>query len=221
MNSGPPRSLLQAEGGMATMKLEEAQRRAEAFLTGQMVAALRTVDYALPPFGAAPSKTGLAEAARAEVRLRHVRGASDCTYLVGAFGDELMLQIQLNVHRFVVVLRVPAVDALDAAGLQPRLERWRIGAEHAGWRIGWRDAVSPDDPAQRYVETYCYAFAEPGFLEDDLQQLYWRTDIVQMVRYFMLEMQRYGVALSPRAAGFAVSELSARTPPSRTRGGRG
>jgi hypothetical protein len=112
------------------------------------------------------------------------------------------MQVQLNVHRFVVVFRVPAIDALDAAGLQPRLERWRIGAEHAGWRIGWRDAVAPDDPKQRYVETYCYAFAEPGFLEDDLQQLYWRTDIVQMTRYFMLEMQRYGVTLSPKAAGF-------------------
>jgi hypothetical protein len=189
---------------MATMKLEEAQRRVEAFLTGQMVAALRTVDYALPPFDAGPSKTSIAEAARAEVRLRHVRGASDSTYLVGAFGDELMIQIQLNVHRFVVVFRVPAIDALDAAGLQPRLERWRIGAEHAGWRIGWRDAVGPDDPAQRYVETYCYALAEPGFLDDDLQQLYWRTDIVQMVRYFMLEMQRFGVKLSPRAAGFTL-----------------
>ena len=103
---------------------------------------------------------------------------SDCTYLVGAFGDELMMQRPLNVHRFVVVFRVPAIDALDAAGLLPRLDRWRIERQHAGWRIGWRDAVAQDNPAQRYVETYCYAFAEPGFLDDDMQQLYWRTDIV-------------------------------------------
>jgi hypothetical protein len=44
------------------------------------------------------------------------------------------MQLQLNVHRLVVVYRVPALDALDAATLAVRLDRWRIGAEHAGWR---------------------------------------------------------------------------------------
>jgi len=107
------------------------------------------------------------------------------------------VQIQLDVYRFIVVYRVPARDTLDAASLQPRLERWRIGAEHAGWTIGWRDALTPDDRAERRVEIYCYAFARPDFLADELQQLYWRTDIAQMTRYFMLEMVRFGVTLSP------------------------
>ena len=107
------------------------------------------------------------------------------------------LQIQLNVYRFVVVYRVPARDTLDAASLQPRLERWRIGAEHAGWSISWRDAITPDDRGERHVEIYCYAFARPDFLADELQQLYWRTDSVQMTRYFMPEMVRFGVTLSP------------------------
>jgi hypothetical protein len=133
-----------------------------------------------------------------------VRGASDCTYLVEAFGDELMMQLQLNVHRLVVVYRVPALDALDAASLQPRLERWQIGAQHAGWTIGWRDAQAPRAPKERFVETYCYAFGAPDFLENELQQLYWRTDIVQMTRYFMLETRRGGVTLSPRKAGYAL-----------------
>jgi hypothetical protein len=186
------------------MTIDEAKRRVEEFLTGQMLEILRAVEYELPRFDAEPQPIELAAAARARVELRHVRGASDCTYLVEAFGDELMMQLQLNVHRLVVVYRVPALDALDAASLQPRLERWQIGAQHAGWTVGWRDAQAPRAPHDRYVETYCYAFAAPDFLENELQQLYWRTDIVQMTRYFMLEMRRGGVTLSPRKAGYAI-----------------
>jgi len=186
------------------MTIDEAKRRVEEFLTGQMLETLRAVEYELPRFDEAPQPVELATAARARVELRHVRGASDCTYLVEAFGDELLMQLQLNVHRLVVVYRVPALDALDAASLQPRLERWQIGAQHAGWTIGWRDAQAPRAPRDRFVETYCYAFAAPDFLENELQQLYWRTDIVQMTRYFMLETRRGGVALSPRKAGYAI-----------------
>ena len=114
------------------------------------------------------------------------------------------MQLQLNVHRLVVVYRVPALDALDAATLAVRLERWRLGAEHAGWKFGWRDAPIAGDAVRRYVETYCYAFAGGDFLESEPQQLYWRTDIVQMTRYYMLEAARSGIRLSPRRAGFPV-----------------
>jgi len=193
--------------GMLT--IEEAQRRTEDFLTGQMLEALRTVEYALPSFDTEPLETSLCAAARGRVEIRHVRGASDATYLVAAFGDELLMQLQLNVHRFVVVYRVPALNALDANTLAVQLERWRLGAEHAGWKFGWRDAPIIErpgtaDPGRRYVETYCYAFAAPDFLENDAEQLYWRTDIVQMTRYYMLEAARCGVQLSPRRAGFPV-----------------
>jgi hypothetical protein len=123
---------------------------------------------------------------------------------VHAFDDELLMQLQLNVHRLVVVYRVPAVDALDAATLAVRLERWRLGAEHAGWKFGWRETAVAGDVAQHYVETYCYAFAGTDFLESEPQQLYWRTDIVEMTRHYMLEAARCGVRLSPRRAGFAI-----------------
>ena len=63
----------------------------------------------------------LAEVARARVEIRHVRGASDATYLINAFGEELLMQLQLNVHRLVGVYRVPALDALDASTLAVRL----------------------------------------------------------------------------------------------------
>jgi hypothetical protein len=187
--------------GRGDISVTEAQLRIEAFLTEQMRDALRAIDYRLAPFDAEPSSETLADCALGEVQLRHVIGASDCTYLVAAFGDALVVQVQLNVHRFVVVYRVPVREALDAASLQPRLERWRIGAEHAGWTIGWRDALGAGEPPQRLVEIYCYAFAKPDFLDDALHQLYWRTDIVQMTRYFMLEMQRFGVRLSPVRPG--------------------
>ena len=184
------------------LTIAEAQRRTEEFLTGQMLEALRAVEYELPSFDTEPHETSLCDAARARVEIRHVRGASDATYLVEAFGDELLMQLQLNVHRFVVVYRVPALNALDASTLAVQLERWRLGAEHAGWKFGWRDA--PIAGGHRYVETYCYAFAAPDFLENEPEQLYWRADIVQMTRYYMLEAARCGVQLSPRRAGFPV-----------------
>ena len=191
------------------LTLIEAQSRTEDFLTGQMLEALRAVEYELPSFDTEPVEITLADAARGRVEIRHVRGASDATYLVQAFDDELLLQLQLNVHRLVVVYRVPAIGALDAITLAVHLDRWRIGAEHAGWKFGWRDApitgrLGAGDTARRYVETYCYAFAAPDFLENEPEQLYWRTDIVQMTRYYMLEAARCGVRLSPRRAGFPV-----------------
>ena len=186
------------------LTIAEAQRRTEEFLTGQMLQALRAVEYRLPSFDAEPDPLDLTAAARATVEIRHVRGASDATYLVGAFGDELLMQLQLNVHRLVVVYRVPGLRALDASSLAVHLDRWRLGAEHAGWKFGWRDAPVADDGGRRYVETYCYAFAAPDFLENEPEQLYWRTDITQMTRYYILEAARCGVRLSPRRAGYPV-----------------
>jgi hypothetical protein len=147
--------------GMLT--ISEAQQRTELFLTGQMLEALRAVEYELPSFDTQLHDVDLAAVARAHVEIRHVRGASDATYLINAFGEELLMQLQLNVHRLVVVYRVPALDALDAGTLAVRLERWRIGAEHAGWKFGWRDSPIAGDPGRRFVETYCYAFAGTDF----------------------------------------------------------
>ena len=186
------------------LTIAEAQQQTELFLTGQMIEALQAVEYELPSFETETREVQLSDAARSRVQIRHVRGASDATYLIDSFGDELLMQLQLNIHRLVVVYRVPALDALDANTLAVRLERWRLGAEHAGWKFGWRDAPIPGDPGRRYVETYCYAFDGRDFLEDETQQLYWRTDIVQMTRYFMIEAAHSGIRLSPRHAGFPL-----------------
>ena len=184
--------------------MAEAQRRTEAFLTAQMLEALCAVEYELPSFDTEPVEVDLAAMRRGRVEIRHVRGAADATYLVEAYGDELLMQLQLNVHRLVVVYRVPGAGALDAGRLAVHLERWRIGAEHAGWKFGWRDAPIPGGDGRRWVETYCYAFAAEDFLENEPEQLYWRTDIVQMTRYYMLEAAHCGLNLSPRRAGFPV-----------------
>ena len=147
------------------LTISEAQRRTELFLTGQMPEALRAVEYELPSFDTELHDVDLAAVDRARVEIRHVRGASDATYLIDAFGEELLMQLQLNVHRLVVVYRVPALDALDASTLAVRLERWRIGAEHAGWKFGWRDAAIAGDPSRRFVETYSTLSPAPIFLK--------------------------------------------------------
>lgn len=183
------------------MTIEAARIRVERILTVDMVESLETVEYELPPFSSAPRVTTLAEAKRGRIALRHVQGAADAYYLVEAFGDALLMQLQLNLWRMVVVYRVPAADGLDAASLATRLERWRVGAEHAGWKIGFRDAF---DPPRRWVDTYAYAMGPEDLLDNELQLQYWRTDITQMTRYFMLEMRRCGVRLSPAGAGYEV-----------------
>jgi hypothetical protein len=69
-----------------------------------------------------------------------------------------------------------------------------------GWKFGWRDEPIAGDRGRRYVETYCYAFAGRDFLEDEVQQFYWRTDIVQMTRYFMIEAAHSGYSPFPHGA---------------------
>lgn len=178
------------------LSLEECQRLTTAFLTGSMFRVLQAVDYAVPDWGDGPGPETLSAAARAAVALRHVPGASDAEYRVTAFGDTLHMRLQLNVWRFVIVYSVPAGDLVDVPGIAPRFERWQTGAGHAGWTIGWRDAVDPWDQDRRLVETYCYAMLPRDFLVDPMAQLYWRTDIVQMTRAFMLEARRAGVGLA-------------------------
>ncbi len=62
------------------------------FLTAQMIEALRAVEYELPSFDAEPREVQLADAARSRVQVRHVRGASDATYLINSFNNELLAQ---------------------------------------------------------------------------------------------------------------------------------
>ena len=85
------------------LTVAEAQQRTEFFLTAQMIEALRAVEYELPSFDGEPREVQLADAARSRVQVRHVRGASDATFLINSFNDELLMQLQLNVHRLVVV----------------------------------------------------------------------------------------------------------------------
>ncbi|MGQ9367111.1 hypothetical protein [Azospirillum sp. A39] len=182
---------------MTRMSIDEAQRRISAFLTEDMVAALRGVDTDAPPLADAPADRGLDELSRAAVAFSHVPGSSDCIYQVRAFDDTLVMSLQLNVRRFVALYQVPSSGPVDSQTLAPHFERWAIGAGHAGWMIGWRDGLDPWRRDRRVVETYCYASLPADFLDDPLEQLYWRTDIVQMTRAFLLEARRLGIRLAP------------------------
>ncbi|PWC42799.1 hypothetical protein [Azospirillum sp. TSO22-1] len=186
---------------MTRMTIAEAQSRVTRFLTQDMVDALRAVEHESPPLAREPSPTPLSDLLRAQVTFSHVPGSSDCIYRVEAFGDALLMSLQLNVRRFVALYRVPVEDPIGADTMAPRFERWAIGAGHAGWMIGWRDGADPWKPEDKVVETYCYAMLPEDFLDDPLEQLYWRTDLVQMTRAFMVEARRMGIRLSPKGGG--------------------
>lgn len=177
------------------MTLDEARRAIEEFLTVQMVEVLRAVQCERPEPSLEPAFPDLASVSRAAVEVSHVRGASDAVYRIHAFGDVLTMSLQCNVRRLVAVYSVPVTPPLNSSAIAPHFERWSIGASHAGWLIGWRDAVDPDRPGLHTVDTYCYAALEPDFLTNGLAQLYWRTDVLQMTRYFMLEAHRAQVML--------------------------
>ena len=186
------------------LTIDAAQRETEEFLTVEIPSALSAVEYDAPLFSEEPNRQTLAHATRSRVELRHVTGTSDAAYLVTAFGEDLLMKMQLNVRRFVVIYSTPVVLPVGSSTIAPHFERWAAGAQHAGWMIGWRDAAAPAEPDQHWVETYCYANLEPDFLVNDLHKLYWRTDILQMTRYFMLEAIRAGVPLSPLKAGYRI-----------------
>lgn len=202
--------------------MADAERRITRFLTTDMAEALRAVAHETPPLSPPPSGDGpslgapaigasaigapaIGAMARARVSLSHVPGTADCLYQVEAFGDALLMSLQLNVRRFVAVYRVPVADPggggslVTADTLASRFERWSIGAGHAGWLTGWRDGTDPWNPQARVVETYCYAMLPADFLGNPLEQLYWRTDLVQMTRGFMAEARRMGIPLSAAA----------------------
>lgn len=188
----------------ALPNLDQALRLTSAFLTGPMMQSLRAVEHPMPAFTTEPinldQETWLDEVGRAEVEVRHVPGATDALYRIRAFGDVLTMRLQLNVWRFVIVYALPSNDLVDVAGVAPRFERWQTGAAHAGWTIGWRDAVDPWEHDVHMVETYCYAMLPQDFLVNPLAQLYWRNDIMQMTRAFMLEARRVGVSLGKNSS---------------------
>lgn len=169
------------------------QRKIDRFLVHDLAEALAAIEYEAPPFG---TPAPLATLRRARVACRHADGASDAIYRIEAFAETLTMLVQLNVWRLVIVYSLPETDVLDMDMLQARLERWQIGAQHAGWQVGWRRSVEPEHRDGRIVQIYCYAFAEKDLLDDAREQLYWRTDIVQMTRALMLEARQAGVALA-------------------------
>lgn len=180
---------------MTRLTIEEARQRVFRFLTHDMLEELRAVEYEAPPLSETPSPVPLAELRRAAVTFSHAPGSPDCIYRIEAFDDALLMRLQLNVRRFVAIYQVPVKEPIDSNTIAPHFERWAIGAGHAGWMIGWRDGTDPWATDRKVVETYCYAMLPEDFLDDPLAQLYWRTDLVQMTRAFMLEARRMGIGL--------------------------
>ena len=67
---------------MGVLTIVEAHKRTEALPVGQMLEPLRAVEYELPSFDEEPRDVELSDTARPRVvEIRHVRGASDATYL--------------------------------------------------------------------------------------------------------------------------------------------
>jgi hypothetical protein len=184
---------------MDGITIETLRRKIDLLLVESIAADLRSVDYRAPK----PAETTrpLAELARAEVSVRHAAGAPDAAYRIAAFGDRLDMRIQVNVWRLVLVYSLRETPEMDAASLARHLQRWQAGAEHAGWRIGWRGSIEPDDLGHGILQIYCYANAARDLLDDPAEQLFWRTDIVQMTRALMLEAAQAGVRLAIDAAG--------------------
>ncbi len=74
------------------LTIAEARKQTEVFLVGQMLEALRAVEYEMPSFDEEPRDVDLSDVVLAGVEIRPVRGACEATYLVKAFDDELMMQ---------------------------------------------------------------------------------------------------------------------------------
>ncbi|MGE0152689.1 MAG: hypothetical protein AB7R90_08715 [Reyranellaceae bacterium] len=198
----------------------DAQHQTDIFLSRHLLAALRAVEMRRVPFAAEAPASNVADMACAQVEIAYVHGGADALYRVRAFGATLTMQVQLNAYRFVVLYRVPLAGSIDVAGLEARFGRWQKGAAHVGWQIGWREAADPFDAQARYIEVYCYAMLPQDFLWNELHQLYWRTDIVQMTRAFILEARRFDVALEVPASAAPLVRPASPPGPGRQAAGR-
>jgi len=145
---------------------EEIRSTIDKLLTGPLLEALKSVDCLVPNYGDEP--VAYAEALRGSALIGHIVGTPEARYLVDALGEQLELYVQLNVYRLVAVYRLPARGTLDCEALKPRFMRWALGAQDAGWTIGWRDAVEEDQ--ERLIEIYCYAALPLDFLRDERHQ---------------------------------------------------
>jgi hypothetical protein len=200
--------------------LTEAQQQTDIFLSRHLLDALRAVEMQRTPFATQAPAVSLDEMVSAKVEVSYVHGSADALYRVRAYGESLTMQVQLNAYRFVVLYRVPAGAGIDVAGLEARFDRWQTGAAHVGWQIGWRDAADPFEPETRYVEVYAYAMLPEDFLWNELHQLYWRTDIVQMTRAFMLEARRFNIKLGIPDSAAPLLRSAAPPAPARPAAGR-
>src|SRR3954470_12033968 len=95
--------LLNQPSTVPDLTIDTAQRETEEFLTVQMPSTLSAVEYEMPRFSEEPNRQTLAHVTRSQVEVRHVTGTPDAAYLVNAFGEDLLMTMQLNVRRFVVV----------------------------------------------------------------------------------------------------------------------
>ena len=126
------------------LTMSEAQRRAELFLTGQMLEALRAVEYELPSFDTELHDVESAAVARACVEIRHVRGASDATYLINAFGEELLMRMTSTRRR----------STICAHGVAITFEEDRQGGVLNGPRAYFHD---PDGTVLEFIDLTSYA----------------------------------------------------------------
>jgi hypothetical protein len=130
------------------LTISEAQRRTELFLTGQMLEALRAVEYELLSSDTqlhdvvwrrtAARVSRFAIARRFRCHLPHQRLRRRAVYAAAA-------------QRSPARRRLSRARTRCARCQRPcySLERWRIGAEHAGWKFGWRDSAVAGDPSRR------------------------------------------------------------------------
>jgi hypothetical protein len=105
-----------------------------------MLEALHAVEYELPSFDTQLHDVDLAAVARARVEIRHVRGASDATYLINAFGEELLTDI----------LRIPGL--LDLI-----FRRWGVRGNEIRSQPTRRQPKR-QDARPHWAETRCFVF---------------------------------------------------------------
>ena len=183
-----------ARKDQTALSFAELQRAIDAFLTRPMAEALRAVECS--PVQPGDADRSVAHASAADVQVTHILGTPEAAYRIKAFRDVLQMRIQLNVYRLVVVYIIPLHQAQNCEALKPQFSRWEIGAEHAGWKVGWRDTVEVEDQASRSAEIYCYAMLPADFLSSSHHQLYWINDLVQMTQSMFRESNRIGLMLS-------------------------
>lgn len=163
-----------------SMNLDDIKQRNDNFLAQDLPEAMHNVEYAIAP-PAQKRSTAPGGLRKTKVEVSFTEGTNLALYRVHAYGMEQNMSVMFNVKRIVISYQFPMAPISDWPAFQQRFAMTVAGAEHAGYRMEWREVVA-DDIGPHRMELRALGNLSEEFLVNPLDKLFTCNDIAIMTR---------------------------------------